>query len=750
MPTGDVQDPSPPRPDIGASLRRAFALHQAGDLDGAERACRSIVAAHPDQFDAQHLLALVALWRGRFDDAERLLARALAIDPRSAAAHANRAHALNMLGRFDDGRASAERALALDARHAEAHYHRGVALHHLGRLEEAVASYDAALAVRPDLAAALANRGAAQNDLGHPEAALASFDRALALSAGDAPLHYNRALALQRLGRHDEAVRSCDRALALRPDFVEAHNNRGASLQRQARLAEALASYERALALRPDFAAARFNLSAVLSSLHRHDEAAAELARALALDPDLPYASGALLHSRMYCCDWRDQDATVGAILAAVRAGKRAAEPMTLIAVADSAADLHRCARTWIEDRHPPVDPPLWRGERYAHGRIRVAYLSADFHEHATAHLMAGLFERHDRARFETTAVSFGPAAGDAIRARLVRAFDRFLDVRARSDADVARLLRELEIDIAVDLKGHTDDARLGILARRPAPVQVHYLGYPGTLGAPYVDYLIADRIVIPDAQRAHYAENVVHLPDSYQVNDATRALAADPPSRAAAGLPDAAFVFCAFNGTYKITPSMFDVWMRLLRRIDGSVLWLFEGNPAAPANLRREAAARGVAPERLVFAPRVAHAAHLARHRLADLFLDTLPCNAHTTASDALWAGLPLVTCLGTTFAGRVAASLLSAVGLPELVVASPKAYEALAVELATDAARLAAIRDALVQRRMRHPLFDTGRFARHIEAAYVTMWERRQRGEPPAPFAVPALPSAPPLSAS
>jgi predicted O-linked N-acetylglucosamine transferase (SPINDLY family) len=441
----------------------------------------------------------------------------------------------------------------------------------------------------------------------------------------------------------------------------------------------------------------------------------------------------------MQFCDWRDFDAEVAGLTAALARGVPASPPFPLLATPASPAIQRKAAELYTIGRHPPAAVPLWRGERYARDRIRVGYLSADLHEHATAHLMVGVFERHDRSRFETFAFSFGRDDNSAMRTRLERAFDRFIDVRAMSDQAVAELVRSLEIDIAVDLKGITLGARTGIFARRPAPVAVSYLGYPGTMGAPYIDYVIADRFVIPEDQQGAFSEQVVTLPDSYQPNDTARSVPERTPTRVEAGLPENGFVFCCFNNSYKITPDVFGVWMRLLHAVEGAVLWLLNG--PAVANLRREAAERGIAPERLVFAPRASPGEHLARHRLADLFLDTPYCNAHTTASDALWAELPLVTCAGATFASRVAGSLLRAAGLPELVTHSLADYEALALTLARDPVRLAGLRTQLAEGRVRCPLFDTQRITRHIEAAYLTMWERQQRGQPPRGFAVPAI---------
>jgi protein O-GlcNAc transferase len=376
--------------------------------------------------------------------------------------------------------------------------------------------------------------------------------------------------------------------------------------------------------------------------------------------------------------------------------------------------------------------PP--RGER-----VRLGYLSANFHAHPVAHLIAGLIEHHDRRRFEVMGYGFDEDDGSALRGRLVGAFDRFVDIADTQDQDAARLIHTDDIDIVVDLHGWTPDCRAKILAYRPAAIQVNYLGYPGTSGAEFIDYIIVDRFVVPAEQQPFFSERAVYLPDCYQCNDDKRETAARTPSRRECGLPERGLVFCCFNNSWKLTPLFFDIWMRLLRAVPESVLWLYEANPLVKANLAREAEARGIAPERLVFASRLPQAEHLARHRLADLFLDTLPYNAHTTASDALWAGLPVLTCAGSTFAGRVAGSLLRAVGLDELVTASLEEYEALALQLARDAELLTGLRARLAQNRRSYPLFDTGRYTRHLEAAYWRMSEIRMAGQPPIAFFVP-----------
>jgi predicted O-linked N-acetylglucosamine transferase (SPINDLY family) len=464
----------------------------------------------------------------------------------------------------------------------------------------------------------------------------------------------------------------------------------------------------------------------------RYDEALADWSKALELRPDQPGVDAARLRVRMHNCDWTDFDAACASVRSSVNNGKLIA-PFMLVAIPSAASEQLQCARRWIESNLRSVRGPLWRGERYDHDRIHVAYLSADFHQHATSQLMAGMFEHHDRSHFQISGISVGPNDNSDMRRRVEAAFERFIDAKPQGDDQIADLVRSLEVDILVDLKGFTQDARTGVLAMRPAPIQVNYLGFPGTIGAGFIDYIVADRTVIPEDHAHCYAEKIVWLPDSYQVNDHRRAIAEAAPARADFGLPDGGFVFCCFNDNYKITPSVFSAWMRILQAVDDSVLWLFEDNPTAAGNLRREAAARGIAPQRLVFARRLPNAAHLARHRCADLFLDTLPYGAHTTASDALWAGLPVLTCLGETFAGRVGASLLNAIELPELVTATPDAYEQLAIELAKNPARLAALKAKLARNRLATPLFDTARFTRNIEAAYTAMMERHRAGLSP-----------------
>ena len=546
---------------------------------------------------------------------------------------------------------------------------------------------------------------------------------------------------LRELKRPPDALVDYDRALSLKPDHAETLNNRGNALRDLHGPEEALACYERALSLKGDYVEALYNRGRALRDLKRDQEAVQALARLLELAPDFAFAKGSLLHWSMACCDWTQFASLTEAIDNDVRAGKQSAEPFGYQGTSHSVRDLQRCAEIFAAARFPRPRTSVWNGERYHHAKIRLGYLSGEFRTQATAILMAELFELHDRSRFELFAFDNGWGDASEIRARIEKAFDEIVDISRLSDLQAASMIGHRQIDILVNLNGYFGRARQGIFGHRASPIQVNYLGFPGTLGADYMDYIVADRYVIPPEHAAFYSEKVVHLPDSYQVNDSKRRIAERTPTRAEVKLPESGFVFCCFNNNYKITPEAFALWMRLLRGVEGSVLWLLQDNAAVSRNLRREAEQRGVGAERLVFAPRLKLDEHLARHRLADLFLDTLPYNAHTTASDALWAGLPVLTCMGNTFAGRVAGSLLNAVGLPELITHSLAEYEALALRLATTPSRLSALRAKLAQNRNCYPLFDTERFRRHIESAYITMWERYQRGEPPASFAVQPL---------
>src|ERR1700722_9725027 len=614
----------------------------------------------------------------------------------------------------------------------------GLALHRRGAIGEAAARYAEVLRADPANADALYYRALISCQHGRFEEGAALARKSLASDPKQARSHVILGRALHALEFHDDALASFEHAIALTPDLAPAHANRADVLSKIGRNAEALDSYDRALALAPDSVADWMNRGVALIALNRHDEALANFDRGYALNPNFAQADdfrAPRLLSKLRICDWTNLAAETAELLARVPAGKPLSLPYAIVAIPRAPAEQLQCPRRYVQEQ--PAYPPLWQGEVYAHDRLRVAYLSADFNEHPTAYLTAGLFEEHDKSRFEITALSFGHNDKSPVRRRLEAAFEHFIDVRDNSDQEIAALMRRAEIDIAVDLMGFTKDNCLGVLARHAAPIQVNYLGYPGTMGAPYMDYILADGTVIPEDHDAFYAERVVRLPAAYQIND-NRRVVSHTPTRGECGLSQNAFVFCCFNNAQKITPEIFDIWMRLLRATEGSVLWLFAGNAKAVANLRLEAKKRGVAPERLIFAPKASVADHLARHRLADLCLDTLPYNAHTTASDALWAGLPVLTCLGGSFAGRVAASLLKAIGLDALITHSLADYEALALRLVRDPAYLAALKDRLIRNRDESLLFDTQSATRHIESAYQTMADIARRNEKPRSFKI------------
>jgi predicted O-linked N-acetylglucosamine transferase (SPINDLY family) len=489
-----------------------------------------------------------------------------------------------------------------------------------------------------------------------------------------------------------------------------------------------LSHYDRALKLKPDFAEAYNDKGNSLIELKRYEEALFNYYQAIKLKPDYEYLSGTILHTKMFMCNWQNFKVNVKSLSLQINENKKSSFCLAVLALTDSPSIQRKSSEIWINDKYPfnsLLDPILKSKRR---DKIKIGYYSPDFREHPVAHLLIELLELHDKNQFELFGFYFGPPDSSKMHKRISSAFNQFIDVELKSDKDIALISRELGIDIAVDLTGFTESARTDIFSYRAAPIQVNYLGYPGTTGAEYIDYIIADPIIIPSESQQYYSEKVVYLPNSYQANDRQRSITNKVFTKDELGLPKDSFVFCCFNNNYKITPNTFDGWVRILKAVKGSVLWLLEDNPIAALNLRKEAQFRGLDPNRLVFAKRANPPEHLARHRAADLFIDTLPYNAHTTASDALWAGLPVLTCKGESFASRVAASLLNAIELPELITTTQEQYEATAIELATNPEKLKDIKNKLERNRLTTALFDTPRFTKHIEAAYKQMYERYQ----------------------
>jgi predicted O-linked N-acetylglucosamine transferase (SPINDLY family) len=718
------------KPDyVDAHYNRAVVLQDLRRFEDAIAGYDQTLAFKPAHVRAHNNRGAALQELGRCEAAVASYDQAIVLKPDYAAAHNNRGTALAKLQRFEQALASYERALTLQPNFADAHNNRGAALRELNRLEEAATSFERAVAARPDHAEAHNNRGVALRELDRPEEALASYERAIALKPDYAEAHNNRGVALRGLRRLDEALASFEQALAANPEYPEALLNRGATLHDRGQLHEALANYERALSLKSDYADAYRNHALALQELRRPDESVASYERALALSPAARFLYGAYQHARMHACDWTGLETALAEMTFALERGKAVVTPFAALALFGSPRLQRKVAASWAREECRPAQklPPLRRHP--LHDKVRVGYFSADFRNHAVSSLAAELFETHDRSSFELTAFALGPNVDDGLRERVTRAFDRFLPLFDQPDGQIVALARSLEIDIAVDLGGYTQHARPRIFALRAAPIQVSYLGYLGTMGADFMDYLLADEVLVPREQRRHYAEKIAYLP-SYQANDRRRPISDRVFTRAELGLPPDGFVFCCFNANYKITPETFASWMRILAAVPDSALLLLADSGAAKLNLRRHAAASGIDPTRLVFAGRVPYGDYLARYRAADLFLDTLPYNAGTTASDALWAGLPVLTCAGESLAGRMGASLLTAVGLPELIAWDRAEYERLAVALAREPSRLAEMRGKLSMTHAGAALFDTPRLTRNLETLYRRMYNRQRLG--------------------
>ena len=761
---------------LDAELGLLSAWLNMGNFDAVEKSAQTILTRHPHEGRVWHLLGYARLARGDAGAALLALEKATEIMSGDAPAWKHLAHCQRALGRRTEAGASLERCLALVPAQPDVLNSAAANATELRRFADAECYSRRALALRSDVAELHFNLGNALKGQGRAEDALAAYRRALELAPTIAEAHNNVGLALQEMGFHDEAEACYRRALELQPQHVEALNNLGNVLFEASRFADAAAAYSQALALRPDTAESLTNLGNALRRLGRSDESYACYQRALAAKPDLAEAhanfaellrdlrniSAAAMHfqqavslrsdaclmldaanAQMSIADWKAAEPNRRNTLEAVRDGLREDDrphPFLFLAL-DGATpqDQLNCARQYAAqyERRQPVRSGRKDIERS--DVLRIGYLSDDFHAHAIAYLIAEVIERHDRRRFEVVAYDHSPPSESPYRKRLEKTFDSVVRIEALSDREVAQRMVEDGVDIAVDLKGWTFNTRSQILAHRPAPVQVQWLGYPGTLGAAWIDYIIADPYLVGHGEEMAYSEKIVRLPDTYQSNDRRKEIGLTP-TRREAGLPESGFVYCCFNQTYKITPVVFEAWMRLLKSSPDSVLWLLDDNAAVPTVLREHAAARGVDPTRLVFAPKCPLPEHLGRMRLADLALDCHPYTSHTTGSDALWAGVPVLALSGETFASRVSGSLLRAAGLQELITHSLADYEAMGERLAHEPPLLSSLRARLAENRMTAPLFDSARFTRHLEAAYNAMWQRHRAGLPPDHLDIPA----------
>ncbi|MBT8525364.1 tetratricopeptide repeat protein [Polynucleobacter paneuropaeus] len=591
----------------------------------------------------------------------------------------------------------------------------------------ALDTLDKAIQLRPEITEAWSNKGIALNHLGLYQESLEAYNEAIKLSPTNYEAWGNKSAPLMKLNLFKDALEACETALLLKPNYVEGWTNKGAALHKLDRYEEAITCYDRALFYKPDYFLALSNKGDSLNKLNRLEEAITCCDMALNINPNIDWAYGDLLHMKRKVFFTQNFKEELKILQDGLSSCKNLIAPFEFLSWSDDPSLQKKVSEIFVRAKYPFIDRLGSLKKYLPKDKIRIGYFSADFKNHPVAFLIAELFELHDKSRFETYALSL-VRADDEMRGRLLGAFDHFMDVASQSDIEIAKLARELEIDIAIDLSGFTADSRTAIFSYRAAPIQVNWLGYPGTLGADYMDYIIADGTLIPPQSQQFFSEKIVYLPNTYQPNDRKRLVSERQFTRQELGFPENAFVFCCFNNNFKITPATFSSWMRILKAVEGSVLWLLQDNPWVVKNLKQEAVNCGVDEGRLFFAKRVVLSEHLARHRQADLFLDTLPYNAHTTTSDALWAGVPVLTLIGQSFPGRVAASLLNAIGLPELVTTTEQEYEELAIQLASNPQKLLDIKNKLAEKRLSAPLFDTPLFTKNLEAAYIKMYERYQ----------------------
>lgn len=742
-------------------LQKAIAFHQQGNLANAEIIYREILSTDSRNADALHLLGVIAHQTGNQLKAIELIGKALEINSKVAVYFCNLGNAQQQLGLIEDAISSFKKAILINKDYSNAYFNLANLLKKNGQVHDALACYEKVIPLSPNDPGAYVNRGVVLQELGQLEEAINDYNKAIALDANLHEAYSNKGIALNKLNQHDQALVHFKKAISLKPNHAASYLNRGVVYLGKNNFLEAVHNFEKAIALNPKYSEAfsnlsialgklskfeqalmmvqhaieldsnlvsfHFNKASLLHQMNRFEEALLSYQKLLTLAPNYEFVLGYLQEERMYLCYWHEYDQHVAELSQRILNNEKSSTPFCAHAFSDSPVVQLKAAKTWSDEKFPLNNAlgPIIRST--AQGKIRIGYFSADFHWHPVSILMAGLFEHHDKSKFELIAFSIGPETSDEMRGRIKNAFDRFIDIALMGDQEVAELSRSLGIDIAVDLGGHTRNSRTGIFAYRAAPIQLSYIGYLGTMGAKYYDYLIADQTLIPRTHQHFYSEKIVYLP-SYQVNDNKQVIPSSSMSRKDFNLPENEFVFCCFNSNYKITPSIFNSWMRILTAVPESVLLLYTNVDKAKENLKLEAEKRGVNPDRVIFGGRLDRKEYLERCKSADLFLDTLPYNAGATASDALWAGLPVLTCMGETFASRYAASLLHSIGLSELITHSQNEYETLAIELAKNSNKLAYIKNKLVQNQFTSSLFDTARFAKFIEEAYIQMFERHQ----------------------
>ena len=712
-----------------AYYNHAIVQKKMGNLKDAVSNYEKVIEIKPDYAEAHNNLGTLLMDLDKLDSSRKRYEKAIEIKPDFAEAYNNLGNLFKNLGKLEEAVTNFQKARNLNPNFAEAHFNHGTALIELGEITLAIKSLSEALSFRPDYAEAHNNLGNAYKQSGQLSAAIKCYQKAVSNKDNYAEAHNNLGLAFMNLGILDSAAVHLKTALKIKPDYIFANNNYGSLLSQLGKFTESIKYYQNALFVDPNFFEAYSNLGNSFKYLKRHDESLASYEKSYEINPEAKYSLGSIVHSKLHLSKWNHLNKQIKTLKNKILSNERVIVPFPLLAIIDD-PELHKkAAQIYIDDKYPlNLDLPKI-GLYPRHKKIRIGYFSPDFRVHPVANLTAELYETHDRSKFEVYAFSFGPDTGDEMNLRIKAGVDYFHDVQTMSHKEVASLSRSLELDIAIDLGGFTQDTRTEIFAMQAAPIQVNYLGYSSTMGADYMNYIIADKTLIPEDKKKHYSEKIVYLPDSFMVNDTKNKISKRVFTRQEVKLPEKGFVFSCFNHHYKITPSVFASWMKILSKVDGSVLWLSDGNTTGIENLKKEAKKNNIDESRLIIAPRLdLREDHLNRIKLADLFLDTLPYNAHATTSDALQVGLPVLTRIGASFASRVAASLISSVDMMELITESQEQYEELAIELATNTEKLKAIKDKLEVNLKNSPLYNTPLYTKQLEAAYLAMYERYQ----------------------
>jgi len=699
---------------------------QIGKIElGVEHLKKSIFLK-PDNAFAQSNLGNALKDLKRYDDALASYDKAIKINPSYADIHNNRGSVLNNLKRYNEAIASYDKAIQIKSNHAFAHNNKGNALKGLKRYDDALISYDQAIKINSNYADAYNNKGNVLKELNQYEKALASYDKAIQIKANHVDAYNNRGIVLQNLNRYQKASNGYNKAIKINPNYFFAHSNRGNVLKYLNQYEEALASYDRAIKINPYFVDTYNNKGNALKDLKQFDDALANYKNVHKLKSDFDYILGKILHTSMTLCNWSDFESLTEKISNALNKKIRAIDPFFFLGLIDNPAFSKLTSEIFVEDKIPKRSENKPLAKYNNHKKPRIGYFSADFYDHAVLHLMMDVFKNHNKSLFDFYGFSFGLDKNDKWRNEVKNYFIRFEDVNKISDKEVADLCRKLEIDIAIDLTAFTSNSRSGIFSYRAAPIQINYLGYPGTMGAEYIDYIIADEVIIPKENFDYYSEKVLYLPNCYQANMSQKHISTKEFKRSDFDLPDNAFVYCSFNNNYKITPHIFDVWMNILKKVPNSVLWIFKSNETASKNLKKETEVRGVDPNRIIFASYLPNEEHLKRISLADLFLDTFPYNAHVTASDAIRMGIPILTLTGNSFASRVGASILSCIGIKELITNNKKEYQELGIELAIKPDKLAKIKNRIRDSVSKSTLFDSHSFTENLENIYLNLLKK------------------------